>query len=183
MSELKSLYGQQEEIDRKILTLIHERMENAEQIARFKIAQGGKLIDVGELVEWLGPERSLANICPEEFDFWSDFNLPKGKTDVYQGLDRLAAAAEASVLPLHPFKVEGDVQFGFNRTGYGYLVYLINNGGVKKYGDTLEQIMPGGAEVVITAKDGASHKVTVGYGSLKVMKFLEKENRWEELGL
>ena len=143
-------------------------------------AQGGKLIDVGALVEWLGSERSLANICPEEFDFWNDFNLPKGKTDVYQGLDRLTAEAEAAVLPLHPFKVEGDVQFGFNRTGYGYLVYLINNAGVKKYGDTLEQIAPGGSDVVITAKDGSAHKVTVGYGSLKVLKFLEKENRWEE---
>lgn len=153
--------------------------EDRRAIEEFK-AQGGKLIDVGALVEWLGPERSLANICPEEFDFWNDFNLPKGKTDVYLGLDRLTAAAEAAVLPLHPFKVEGDVQFGFNRTGYGYLVYLINNAGVKKYGDTLEQIAPGGSDVVITAKDGSTHKVTVGYGSLKVLKFLEKENRWEE---
>ena len=153
--------------------------EDQRAVEEFK-AGGGKLIDVGELVEWLGPERSLANICPEEFDFWNDFNLPKGKTDVYSGLERLAAAAEAAVLPTHPVKVEGDVQFGFNRTGDGCLVYLINNGGVKKFGDTLEEIAPGGADVVLTARDGTSHKVTVGSGRIKVMKFLEAEKRWIE---
>ena len=47
MSELRDLYAQQDAIDQRILDLIHERMVNSEEIAKVKIRQGGKLIDLG----------------------------------------------------------------------------------------------------------------------------------------
>ena len=101
---------------------------------------------------------------------------------------KLEAALEAEVLPLHPFKVEGDVQFGFNRTACGYLVYLINNAGVKKFGDQAEEIASGGAMVTIALgdfrassvrelvvgqtleSDGRKIAVAVPYGDIRVVE-------------
>ena len=92
------------------------------------------------------------------------------------------------MLPLHPFKVEGDVQFGFNRTACGYLVYLINNAGVKKFGDQPEEITPGGTTVTISLgdfrassvrelvagqkleADGRRISVDVPYGDIRVVE-------------
>ena len=118
------------------------------------VAGGGKLVDVGALVDnWQDPVRSFANIFPEEFDFWNDFNVPTNGPAPYAGFERLTAEVDKTVLPLHPLKVTGDVQFGFNRLPDGWLVYLVNNGGVKKYGDTLAEISPKGAEVTIELGD------------------------------
>ena len=101
---------------------------------------------------------------------------------------KLEAALEAEVQPLHPFKVEGDVQFGFNRTACGYLVYLINNAGVKKFGDQPEEITPGGTTVTISLgdfrassvrelvagqkleSDGRRISVDVPYGDIRVVE-------------
>ena len=79
--------------------------------------------------------------------------VPEGAGETWkdpQVRARLEAVLEEEVLPLHPFKVDGDVQFGFNRTARGHLVYLINNAGVKKFGDKAEEISPGGSEVSIS---------------------------------
>ena len=37
---------------------------------------------------------------------------------------------------LLPFKVTGDIQYGFNRTKKGWLVYFLNNNGVTKFADS-----------------------------------------------
>ena len=114
------------------------------------VAAGGKLVDVGALVDnWEGPVRSFANIFPEEYDFWNDFNVPKDGPAPYAGFERLAAEVDRAVLPLHPFRVSGDVQFGFNRLPDGWLVYLVNNGGVKKFGDTRAEFFPEPARVTL----------------------------------
>ena len=92
---------------------------------------------------------SFANIFPEEYDFWNDFNVPKDGPAPYAGFERLAAEVDRAVLPLHPFRVSGDVQFGFNRLPDGWLVYLVNNGGVKKFGDTRAEFSPEPARVTL----------------------------------
>lgn len=92
---------------------------------------GGKVVNVRKFV----PEGDAAE--------WKDPQIRA----------KLETALEEAVLPLHPFKVEGDVQFGFNRTARGYLVYLIDNAGVTKFGDKPEVISPGGAEVSISLGD------------------------------
>ena len=45
MEDLKALYERQEDIDRQIVDLIGERMQNCEQITNCKIARGTRLID------------------------------------------------------------------------------------------------------------------------------------------
>ena len=48
-----------------------------------------------------------------------------------------------------PADVDGDVQYGFNRVGNGWHVYLVNNGGVTKFADRQESFDPYGARVTI----------------------------------
>ena len=154
---------------------------------------GGRLVDVGALVDnWQGPDRSFANIVTDEYDFWSDFNVPKDAPPPYAGFERLDAAVAESVLPLHPFRVSGDIQIGFNRLDDGWLVYLVNNGGVKKFGDTVAEHSPEGARVTVgldgfelrevcelvagenIAVDGKTLSLTVPSGDLRVLRLIGK---------
>ena len=117
--------------------------------------------------------------------------VPEGAGETWkdpQVRARLEAVLEEEVLPLHPFKVDGDVQFGFNRTARGHLVYLINNAGVKKFGDQPEEITPGGTTVTISLgdfrassvrelvagqkleSDGRRISVDVPYGDIRVVE-------------
>ena len=60
---------------------------------------------------------------------------------------------------LLPFKVSGDIQYGFNRTARGWLVYFINNNGVTKFATTPAEFdMSKTSKVELTAKDGKSFK-------------------------
>lgn len=85
-----------------------------------------------------------------------------------------------------PVAVDGDIQWGVNRTPTGWLLYLINNAGVVKYADKPEQIRPGGSDVsvdlsrigVASAREiisGSAEAVSAGtlktsvpYGGIKI---------------
>ena len=89
---------------------------------------------------------------------------------------------------LTPAKVTGDIQYGFNRTKDGWLVYLINNGGVTKFGDKLPEYDPKGVDVTVDlsnlphaavrelvanrpfATEGAVLKINVPSGDLAVLE-------------
>ena len=123
--------------------------ETQKALDRF-VAEGGKLCKMADLVgEWPGADKAFANLFPHEFDIWEDFNVPDDYPAHFTGLEKTFAAADRLVLPEHPFTVTGDVQFGFNRLKDGWLVYLINNAGVKKFSDKAEEIAPGGSKVVL----------------------------------
>ena len=123
--------------------------ETQKAIDRF-VAEGGKLCRMADLIgEWPGADKAYANLFPHEFDFWEDFDVPDDAPAPYAGLEKAFAAADRLVLPEHPFPVTGNVQFGFNRLPDGWLVYLINNAGVKKYADKGAEIQPGGSKVVL----------------------------------
>ena len=56
---------------------------------------------------------------------------------------------------LLPFKVSGDIQYGFNRTSKGWLVYLINNNGVTKFATNPAKFdMSKTANVSVSSADG-----------------------------
>ena len=54
-----------------------------------------------------------------------------------------------------PVRVEGNIQYGINSLSDGYLIYLINNNGVKKFTDKQEILDPAAsAKVTVFLKDG-----------------------------
>ena len=60
-----------------------------------------------------------------------------------------------------PFKVEGDIQYGINKTSKGWLLWLINNKGVKKFAFEPQKLDPKAAAVVrVGLKKMAGAKVT-----------------------
>ena len=85
--------------------------------------------------------------CP-----WQEGETPEtgvnilGVTTTYPGI---AAFFESALSRMYPFRVAGDVQYGFNRLEDGWQVYLVNNGGVTKFGDRGEVLEPGGALVTM----------------------------------
>lgn len=87
-----------------------------------------------------------------------------------------------------PIRVTGAVQYGINQVEDGWLVYLINNAGVVKYPDRVQQIASGGTSVVIepcqadvksveelvdggaVRQEGGRYVVEVPYGDIRVLK-------------
>jgi hypothetical protein len=68
-----------------------------------------------------------------------------------------------------PVKVEGDIQWGVNKTKDGWLVWLINNKGVVKFAGEPEELDPKAASTVkVTFKaTGKVYEKTIapgGYG-------------------
>lgn len=85
--------------------------------------------------------------CP-----WADGESPEtgvcviGATTSYPSVGWLF---DRLLKPLCPLRVTGEVQYGLNRLPDGWQVYLVNNGGVTKFGDKAETFDPKGAEVTI----------------------------------
>ena len=153
--------------------------EDAAALAEFK-SRGGRLADLHELVgEWTG-------------DAGPYMRSDKPKLHDYP---KVRKAADELVLPLHPFRVSGDIQLGFNRLADGWLVYLINNGGVKKFGDTVAEYSPEGACVTVSLKefpvsevrelvanekvnmDEDSVSLTVPSGDVRVLKITQRRGK------
>ena len=82
--------------------------------------------------------------------------LPKWPIGAFELADGLVEAPAAARMLAHvtdglaPVKVEGDVQYGFNRTKRGWLVYIINNAGVSKPKADYAKVMPGGTKVGVS---------------------------------
>ena len=74
---------------------------------------------------------------------------------------------------LMPVAVDGDVQWGVNRTRAGWLVWLINNKGVAKFAGEPESLDPGAtAEVRVTLRTtGETRTVSVGPGDWATVTF------------
>ena len=99
-------------------------------------AKGGKVVRITkDMVPWTTPDAALGTVT--------------GATCHPVRRPEIERLVDEAVLPTLPFTVKGAVQFGFNRTADGWLVYLINNGGVVKFGDRAEEIAPGGADVTV----------------------------------
>ena len=88
--------------------------------------------------DWYGDDEAAQERALAEIGIGEPVRFP----EIERTMDEL-------VLPTHPFKVTGDVQFGFCRRADGWLVYLLNNGGVTKFADRVATYDPNGAEVVI----------------------------------
>lgn len=90
-----------------------------------------------------------------------------------------------------PFRVEGDIQFGINKTKGGWLIYLINNKGVTKMADTPEKTDPKAAAKIVVRwnnlpvnnvrelltcetvpVNGNSTAVTVPPGEIRILNFV-----------
>lgn len=87
-----------------------------------------------------------------------------------------------------PVKVSGPVQYGVNETSDGLLVYLINNEGVVKFPDKVQQIAPGGTSVTVdfsslgtgTVREAVENRdvaagtgrveIAVPYGDIRVLQ-------------
>ncbi|MBR4651954.1 MAG: hypothetical protein IKO72_01205 [Kiritimatiellae bacterium] len=68
---------------------------------------------------------------------------PRAFLDIYSGKLRFPSVErtlEGLQRDLFPFAVEGDCQFGANRTKDGWWLWVFNNKGVRKYADTFETI-------------------------------------------
>ena len=74
-----------------------------------------------------------------------------------------------------PFSVEGDIQWGVNKTENGWLVYLVNNKGVVKFSDEPEEYdMAKTAKVSVTMKaTGETRTVEVRPGDFRLLEFTE----------
>ena len=76
---------------------------------------------------------------------------------------------------LMPVTVEGDIQWGVNRTKTGWLVWLLNNKGVTKFAGEPERLDPAAAaKVTVTLKATGERKdVTVGPGDWATVTFAD----------
>lgn len=74
-----------------------------------------------------------------------------------------------------PVVVEGDIQWGVNRTKTGWLVWLINNNGVTKYNGEPEVLDPKATSVVkiLHKKSGKTYTATVAPGDWQVVEIGE----------
>lgn len=121
--------------------------ETDDALAAFE-RQGGRVVRMSaDLVPWDGDDErfrqaALARVgCDRVMDFSQPVRFP--------GIERIM---DDRVLPLLPFDVRGDVQFGFNRVQDGWIVYLINNAGVFKPAVGLASFDAAGSDVVIGLK-------------------------------
>ncbi len=109
----------------------------------------------------------------------------------FRDIEWLIEELEHTILPV---KVSGPVQYGINETADGLLVYLINNEGVVKFPDKVQQIAPGGTSVTVDFSRLGSGRVMetvenrevafrasrvelkVPYGDIRVLKIDLPEN-------
>ncbi len=113
----------------------------------------GKGNVVTTMIDWMVPRAKLT----EDDGKWGLNRLYRG--DEMPFVKLLMTEIVDEVLPV---KIEGDIEYGLNKTKTGWLVYLINNRGVTKWTDTRE-ILDGqaSAKVVIDCgKIGKISKVT-----------------------
>lgn len=151
--------------DYRCAVLVGDYGENAElekTLAGY-VAGGGRLILNRAQIE-NGFGRGLegaarVEVCEER---WLLPKWPIGKFDFCDGGLRSESAARMlsrATEGLYPVKVEGDVQYGFNRTAEGWLVYLVNNAGVSKPKSESARVLPGGASVTVRLGDLAGAQV------------------------
>lgn len=104
-----------------------------------RIGKGGVIVGSKPyLVEWDDADGNAAARALAGMKIGSPVRFPD--------LEWLIGELECQYLPV---KVSGDIQFGINEIGGGWLVYLINNAGVVKFPDKVQQIAPGGSKVKV----------------------------------
>jgi hypothetical protein len=94
---------------------------------------------------------------------------PSAGCDTKEKLRELLLKIQAETMPV---SVTGDIQWGVNRTSKGYLVYLINNKGVKSYfGEPEEFIEERTAKVTVKIKaTGKEIGAVVAPGDYKLLE-------------
>ena len=95
---------------------------------------------------------------------------PSPGCDTKEKLRELLLKIQTETMPV---SVVGDIQWGVNKTSKGYLVYLINNKGVKSYfGEVEEFIKERIAKVTVRCKaSGETRTVEVKPGDFKLLEF------------
>jgi hypothetical protein len=85
----------------------------------------------------------------------------------FDDIEVLYSSLSADLLPI---RVYGDIQYGLNKTQDGWILYLINNKGVTKFGDKQQVLDPSGSLVKVDL-----YKLGVA-GNAKVAELLSGEN-------
>ena len=131
--------------------------------------------------------------CP-----WTDGERPETGVNIMgvrKSYPEVARTFDDLLARLYPVRVTGEVQYGLNRLPDGWQVYLINNGGVTKFGDKAETFDPKGAEVeldlaslggAVTATElfsgerlkvrGGKARLVVPSGDLRIVDIVKKED-------
>lgn len=82
-------------------------------------------------------------------------------------IDKVLRRLSAETLPL---KVEGDIQYGLNKTAKGWLLYLINNKGVQKFTDKVQKLDPAQKKTVRISFSGMKpDKITEIFSGKKLI--------------
>jgi len=76
-----------------------------------------------------------------------DYMMPKSNANkIYTGnvkLPFVSSILDRMIQEIMPVRVEGDIEYGLNKSKNGWILYLINNNGVTKYAKTPQQLDPG----------------------------------------
>ena len=98
------------------------------------------------------------------------YRYPSQECGTPETLEKLLLSIRDETMP---FSVEGDIQWGVNKTEKGWLVYLVNNKGVVKFSDEPEEFdMSKTAHVVVTVKGtGERREVDIAPGDFKLCCF------------
>ena len=101
----------------------------------------------------LAENRQEIHILPASYDIENSLELPGTKVLMKAG--RKMSDVKRLLDETLPVRVEGNIQYGINSLSDGYLIYLINNNGVKKFTDKQEILDPAAsAKVTVFLKDG-----------------------------
>ena len=97
---------------------------------------------------------------------------PSKECDTPEKLERLLLAIRDETMP---FAVEGDIQWGVNKTEKGWLLYLINNKGVIKFSDEPEEYnLAKTAKVTVRCKaSGETRLAEIRPGDFALMEFVD----------
>ncbi len=155
--------------------------------AAFSIGRFGKgRVIVGHtpyLVPWTGNDKEAGGKALSSIKIGAPMRFP----DIEWLLNEL----EKEFLPV---KVSGEIQYGINKVKDGILVYLINNSGVVKFPDKVQQIAPGGTPVsvdfsrlgkAIVTEEVENRKIAsnvnqvrieVPHGEIRVLKIVQPIN-------
>ena len=83
------------------------------------------------------------NVVVSMIDGWVPRLTPQSESQTRRGLITfpfIQSLLKKLTAETTPFRVDGEVQYGINKTSSGYIVYLINNRGVTKMADTPEVV-------------------------------------------